>query len=80
MALTPLKAGGLKEGLKGRGVDGGGSKGTEAASRGAEWWLGRPEVAESGGGAARLRQSQGKAMTGGSTCQPGVERGEGSAR
>jgi hypothetical protein len=37
-------------------------------------------VVESGGGTARLGQSWGKAMTGGSTYQPGMERGEGGAR
>jgi hypothetical protein len=55
----------------------GGSKGTEAASQGAEWQLGRSEVPKSGGGAAGLGESQGKAMTGGSTCQSGTERDEG---
>jgi hypothetical protein len=40
----------------------GGSNGTGAASRGAEWW---PEVAGCGRGAAELRQSLWKVMIGG---------------
>jgi hypothetical protein len=54
----------------------GGSNGTGAASRGVEWW---PEVVRCGGGAAELRRSRRKVMTGGahlSACHiPFRERG-----
>jgi hypothetical protein len=63
MALTPLKAGRLNEGLRGREfMVGGESNGTGMASQGVEWWL---EVAGCGGGAAELGRSQRKVMTGG---------------
>jgi hypothetical protein len=55
----------------------GGSYGTGAGSRGAEWWS---EVAGCGGDAAELWRSRRKLMAGGPTYQPTTERGEGSAR
>jgi hypothetical protein len=55
----------------------GGSYGTGAASRGAEWWS---EVVGCGGDAAELWRSRRKVMTGGPTYQPTTERGEGRAR
>jgi hypothetical protein len=53
----------------------GGSKGSEAASRGAEWRMGRLEVVESGEGAVGLGQSQRKAMTGGVHLSAGHREG-----
>jgi hypothetical protein len=50
----------------------GGSNGTGATSRGAEWW---PEVAGCGGGAAELGRSQRKVMTG--LAHLSVGRGQG---
>jgi hypothetical protein len=49
----------------------GGSNGTGAASRGAEWW---PEVARCGGGAAELGRSRREVMIGGAHLL--AERGE----
>jgi hypothetical protein len=49
----------------------GGSNGTGAASRGAEWW---PEVAGCGGGAAELGRSRREVMIGGAHLL--AERGE----
>jgi hypothetical protein len=50
----------------------GGSNGTGAVSRCAEWW---PEVAGCGGGAAELGRSWRKVMTGGAHLS--AEHGEG---
>jgi hypothetical protein len=71
MALTPLKAGWLNEGLRGE-LMVGGSNGTGVASRGAEWW---PKVAGCGGGAAKLGRSWRKVMIGGAHLSAG--HGEG---
>jgi hypothetical protein len=68
MALMPLKAGRLNEGLRG-GLMVGGSNARGVASRGAEW---RPEVAGCGGGAAKLRRSQRKVMIGGAHLSAGA--------
>jgi hypothetical protein len=72
MVLMPLKAGRLKEGLRGGLMVGGGSNGTGVVSRGAEWW---PEVAGCGGGATELGRSQRKVMTGGGRSQRKVMTG-----
>jgi hypothetical protein len=76
MALMPLKAGRLNEGLRG-GLMVGGSNAWGVASRGAEW---RPEVAGCGGGTTKLRRSQRKVMIGGAHLSAGAQRGVKAAR
>jgi hypothetical protein len=74
MALMPLKAGWLNEGLRGGLMVGGGwgCNGTGVVSRGAEWWL---EVAGCGGGAVELGRSRRKVMTGGAHLSVGQRVG-----